>query len=178
MKEINKTRIKIFMLFAVMILIGIFCGMIINHFRKGDKVIYITDNEHLYDIAIEYLKEKYTEEEKELGQMEDMQIFFDYEGFGISEKGNKRYAYMWILEEAYYLEDGKLKSGSASSMAYKITFDMDSKVINVEVPEDGTYYVDSIKKMFPDDIEKKILNFQMDDKNLEKQVNDYYKGKA
>ena len=178
MKEINKTRIKIFILFAVMILIGIFCGMIINHFRKGGEVIYITDNEFLYDVAIEYLREQYTKEEQELSPKEDLQIFFDYEGFGISEKGDKRCAYMWILEEAYYIEDKELKSGSASSMAYKITFDKESKVIKVEIPEDGTYYVDSIRKMFPDDIEKKILNFEMDDKNLEKQVKEYYKDKV
>ena len=153
------------------LLVGILLGVIYGILNR--KVVYVTDNEFLYDIAIDYLKEKYTEEEKEYNQKQDYNIFFDYKGFGISVKGNKRFAYMWILEESYYKEDGELKSGSGSSMAYKITF-IDNKVVDIEIPKDGTYYVSSIRRMFPDDIENKVLNYTMDVTNLQKQVEEYY----
>ena len=165
----NKKKVIILL---IIVFIGILFGTIYVISKKNKRVNYITDYEFLYDIAIDYLKEKYTKEETEYNEKQDFNVFLDYKGFGISEKDGKRFAYMWILEESYYKEEGELKSGSGSSMPYKITF-VDNKVFDVEVPKDGTYYVSSIKEMFPDDIENKILNYNMDF-DLEKQVKDYY----
>jgi len=35
-------------------------------------------------------------------------MFIDYNGFGITEDDNYRYAYMWISEESYYVVDNKV----------------------------------------------------------------------
>ena len=132
------------------------------------------EEDYLYDIAIDYLKEKYTKEDNEhYSDKDDYQIFFDYEGFGTSAEGNNKYAYMWVSEESYYAEDGEVKIGSGSSMAYKVTFSGD-KVISVENPKDGTYYVPSINEMFPKGIAKKILNYNFDNSKLEKMVEEHY----
>lgn len=164
---------KTIIILIVILIIGIILGFAYGISRKKEEVSYITDNEFLYDVAIDYLKEKYTEEEKEYNEKQGFQIFFDYEGFGISEKDDKKFAYMWILEESYYVEDDKLKSGSGSSMPYKFTFE-GNEVVDYQIPEDGTYYVQSIKKMFPDDIENKILKFNIDSTKLDNEVKEYY----
>ena len=65
-------------------------------------------------------------------QKEDYQIFFDYKGFGISQKDNIKYAYMWILNESYYVENGKLEIGSGSSMPYKFRFDENNIIMEYE----------------------------------------------
>ena len=157
---------KIILGFLIIIFIVLFISIINN-------TQFITDSDYLYDVAIEFLKEKYTEEETEYNQKEDFQIFFEYTGFGISQEENIKYAYMWISEESCYVENGELKGGSGSSMPYKITFEND-KVIDFEVPQDGTYYTPSIKNMFPDEIAKEILNFNYDDTNLRNKINEHY----
>ena len=132
------------------------------------------EEKYLYDIAIDFLKEKYTREDSEhYSDKDDYQIFFDYEGFGTSKKDNNKFAYMWILEESYYAENGEVKIGSGSSMAYKITFSGD-KVINIETPKDGTYYVSSINEIFPKNIANKILNYNFNNTKLKNEVNEYY----
>lgn len=132
------------------------------------------EEKYLYDIAIDFLKEKYTKEDSErYSDKDDYQIFFDYEGFGTSKKDNNKFAYMWVLEESYYAENGEVKIGSGSSMAYKITFSED-KVINIETPKDGTYYVSSINELFPKNIANKILNYNFNNAKLKNEVNEHY----
>lgn len=73
------------------------------------------------------------------------------------------------------MENNEIISGSGSSMAYKFVFDKDEdRVIKYELPMDGSYYVSSIKKMFPRDIAKKVLSFSFSDDNLRNQVKQYY----
>ena len=60
-------------------------------------------------------------------------------------------------------------------MPYKFTFELDSnKVVKYEIPDDGSEYVPSIKRMFPDDIENKVLNYEWDSSKLMKEVKEYY----
>lgn len=154
------------------VVILIVCALVIV-LRNKREVNYVTDNEYLYDVAIDYLEEEYTEKETEDSQKEDFQIFFDYEGFGISEDGNIKYAYMWILKESYYVEGGEVKSGAGSSMPYKIKF-IDDVVVDFETSKDGSEYVSSIREMFPDDIEEKVLSFSLSDDELKQEVDEYY----
>ena len=105
--------------------------------------------------------------------MQDFQIFFDYEDFGIVEEDGAKYAYMWILEEAYYVENGEVKSGSGSSMAYKIKF-VNEEVDSYEIPKDGSEYTDSIKEMFPENLVETMLSFELDDTNIKGQVAEHY----
>lgn len=138
----------------------------------SNKENYITDYEHLYDTAVQYIIDNDTNPEK---NNDRYKMFVDYNGFGITEDENYRYVYMWIAEESYYIADNKIISGSGSSMPYKFTFELnDNKVIKIETPKDGNEYTSSIKEMYPDDIENKAINFQWKDDTLIKEVRNYY----
>ena len=138
----------------------------------SNKENYITDNEHLYDIAIQYIIDNDTNPEK---NNDRYKMFVDYNGFGITEDENYRYVYMWVAEESYYIADNKIIMGSGSSMPYKFTFELnDNKVIKIETPKYGNEYGSSIKEMYPDDIENKAINFQWKDDTLIKEVRNYY----
>ena len=143
--------------------------MIIGCKSKGN---YIKDNEYLYDTAIQYIIDNDTNPEK---NNDRYKMFVDYNGMGITEDENYRYAYMWIAEESYYIADNKIMSGSGSSMPYKFTFELnDNKIIKIETPKDGNEYISSIKEMYPDDIENKAINYQWKDDKLIKEVRNYY----
>ena len=136
------------------------------YFRWGN------NNEKLYDLAVQYLIDHDNNPER---FNEAYKLFIDYHDFGIREDDKYSYAYMWILAKSYYLENNEIISGSGSSMAYKFVFDKDEdRVIKYELPMDGSYYVSSIKKMFPRDIAKKVLSFSFSDDNLRNQVKQYY----
>ncbi|MCR5636479.1 MAG: hypothetical protein K6F76_04820 [Clostridiales bacterium] len=106
------------------VVMSIACGCA----NKKSDTAYLTGQDYLYDIAIDYLREEYMKEEESEKEnwepeLEDYQVFFDYKGFGISQENNKKYAYMWILEEAYYVVNGDYHPGSGSSMPYKSEFE-------------------------------------------------------
>lgn len=163
-----KKGIVICLIIAIIIVAVI---IVVNN--NKDDVVYVTDNEYLYDVAIDYLKEEYTEEDKENKDKDDFQIFFDYEGFGITVDENIKYAYMWIVEESYYIEDGEVKSGSGSSMPYKIKF-VDDVVVDFETAKDGAEYDTSIKEMFPEDVADKILTYNLSDEEIKTKVDEHY----
>lgn len=165
-----KNKKKIFLVIA-----GIFTLLLISYFIYNlfsNKTNYITDHEYLYDIAIDYLKNN--NEDDYYKNNEDYQLFTSYDEFGISEDKDYKYAYMWILEESYYVKNGKLYLGSGSSMAYKFTF-KDNKVLKYEIPKDGSYYSSSISKIFPKEISKKILNYNYNLKEEQtKKIQEHY----
>ena len=135
------------------------------------------DDKNLYDLAVQYLINNDSNSEK---FNDAYKSFIDYSGFGIREDNQYRYAYMWILEESYYLENNKIIFSSGSSMAYKFIFNKDNdELIKYELPMDGSYYVSSIKKMFPRDIARDILSFSKSKNrpssdNLRKQVKEHF----
>lgn len=170
---------RIIAIFAVIAVccavISITCGCA----NKKSDTAYLTGQDHLYDIAIDYLRDEYmnneqSEKEKWEPEIEDYQVFLDYKGFGISQENDKKYAYMWVLEEEYYVVKGDCHAGHGSSMPYKIEFEND-KPVNYEVPMDGTFYSSSIKEMFPDDIEDDILNYKpWEELSVDDKVKEYY----
>lgn len=163
----KKIGIIIFIIIIILLVVVAIATIMDN------KENWITNNDKLYAKAIEYIKK----ERKENGynnEEQDYQVFTDYKGFGIEEKDNKKYAYMWILEESYYVKNGKLRSSEGSSMPYKFTFENDD-VIDYEIPKDGTYYESSIRDMFPNSIENKVLMYNMDDSKLKTQVKEHYR---
>ena len=157
---------------CLILILIVVAAIIVSNNKKEVSHVNNTNNDYLYDIAIDYLKEEYTEED-EYKDKEDFQVFFDYEGFGITEDENIKYAYMWIVEESYYVEDNEVKSGSGSSMAYKIKF-VDDVVVNFEIPKDGSEYDESIREMFPEEIANKVLEFNLDDEELKSIVDEHY----
>jgi hypothetical protein len=167
----------VMVILVVLLIIGFICGIAVGLSRKNNIEKYgawITDNEYLYDKAIEYLKEEeYQNEYNKDKDKEDYQIFIDYKGFGIKEKDNKKYAYMYILQESYYVKNGKLRGSTASCIPYKFTFEND-EVVGYEVPDDGTNNTASIKNLFPDDIEDKVVGYMFDNTNLRNNVTKHY----
>ncbi len=153
----------------VVVILGVIICLLLFH--KG-KEYYITDHEHLYDAAVAYLIENDTNPEK---NRDRYKMFAEYEGFGITEDNEYRYAYLWISESSYYVKNNQLISGSGSSMPYKFTFLKDEvKVVCYEIPMDGSEYVPSIRKMFPKNIAKKVLKYQYQDDRLMEEVKEYY----
>lgn len=158
--------------FLILLIVAIILLIELVWYFKLNRGSYITDYEWLYDEAIQYIEDEIRTESNYENQ-EDFQVFTDYKGFGIQENDTKKYAYMWILEEEYYVENGKLQTGSGSSMPYKFTFE-NNQVIDYEIPKDGSYYVSSIKKMFPRGVASKILYFNMDNSKLDTKVKEHY----
>ena len=164
----NKRRV--ISLIISIIILGILSYSIYN--LTTSKINFITDYDYLYDAAIEYLK---TTNDDYYQNNEDYQLLISYEGFGLSEDDNYKYAYMWILKESYYTKSGKLYLGSRSSTAYKIIF-KDNKVSRYEIPQDGNRYQPSMKKMFPKEVYKKISKYDTSSLNIKnkKQVDKHY----
>ena len=157
-------------IFSLVIIFTISIGIFI--FYKNDKTVWITDNDFLYDKAVTYIVNQNTVNGYDKDK-NDYKVFADYNGFGIEEKGNKKYVYMWILEESYYVENNKLESSQGSSTLYKFTF-VNDEVVGYETLEDGSLYTSSMKKMLPDSIENEVFSFEMSDIKLKEQVKEYY----
>ena len=131
-------------------------------------------DEDYYKKAAEYVRVTKPKEEDHINTKPGYHKFVDYEGFGVEEEDGVTYAYMWIVDMSYYKEDGKVEQGSGSSMAYKVKF-KNGEVVDVENPTDGAGQQESIKKMFPSDVAKKVMSYNYDFDKLDKMVDDYYK---
>ena len=83
---------------------GAFVSLILfNKIYRNSKEYYITDNEYLYDVAVDYLKELDSNEINSEHDKNGYHFFIDYDGIAITEDNNNKYAYMWLLGESYYL---------------------------------------------------------------------------
>lgn len=136
---------------------------------KSEKVDFILGDEYLYDIAIEYIKNE-TNEEMKTRNEEGYPVFCDYHGFGIAQKGNQKYVYMWILTEVYR---SRTDIVYGKSMPYKFTFEND-EVVCYEVPQDGTGYSKSIEKIFPEEIVNQIFEFRLEKTTLQPEAEEYF----
>lgn len=169
----KKIKIILIILVIVLLIVGLVVWINVDLSHKSNEKYgyWITDSENLYDKAIEYLKEEKVNTHDK--NKEDYQVFYDYERFGIKDKDNKKYVYMYILEESYYVKNEKLRSSERSCIPYKFTFE-NNEVINYEIPKDGSEYENSIKEMFPDDIENKVLKYNFNISKLRKNVDQHY----
>ncbi len=153
------------------IILSIFIFLIIAFsviYSSTLKINLINESSELYDIAIDYLREREFKSNPDSSK-EDFNVFYSYHSFGIEKKGNYKYLYLWLYSGSYYLEeDDVLVISTGSSLPVKITI-KDNKVVNTEYPKDGNEYTKSIYKLFPRTIAKQILNF-----NNEKNINKLY----
>ena len=162
-KKLNKKIIFISIIFLIII-----CCIFI--FSNNKKINLIDDSDELYDLAITYLKNEQFKDNPD-SKLKDFNVFYSYYGFGIEEKSNTKYAYMWIYSQSYYLEEeNALAISGGVSMPYKFTF-KDNKILNVEIPKDGELYVQSVKELFPSIIADQVLNFDKS-KNINKLFNE------
>lgn len=135
---------------------------------------YLANSDFLYDTAIQYLLDQDNSPEK---VNKGYHRFADYQGLGITEDDAYKYAYMWIFDESFYVNDkDHIKVGTGGSMPYKFFFDKTTNtVIKYETPQDGTSYAPSIKKMFPSKVAKEMLKISsFDDTKLMAEVKEYY----
>lgn len=135
---------------------------------------YLKDSDFLYDTAVQYLLDQDNSPEQ---SNNDYQRFADYEGFGITQDNDYKYAYMWIFDMSFYVNDkDQIQIGTGGSMPYKFYFNRDTNaVIKYEIPKDGTAYGPSIKEMFPRKVARKILKVNnFDDTKLMSEVKSYY----
>ncbi len=167
----KKIKIILIILVIILVMASIFVRIHISLVNKKYGY-WIDNNDFLYDKAIEYLSKEEGKKADSVNK-DDYQVFYDYEGFGIKEKDNFKYAYMYILEESYYVKHEKLRSDEKSCMPYKFIFE-NNEVIGYEIPKDGTEYITSIKEMFPDDIENKVIKYNFNTSKLAKKVDEYY----
>lgn len=169
----KEIKIALIILGIVLFFVGIIGGIVVRFNNEKNGENYITDYEYLYDVAVEYLKNQDSKENTSDHQKDNYHFFVAYDGFGITEKDDTKYAYMWILGESYYLDKNEVKEASGYSIFHKFTF-KDNKVINVEIPKDGSEYVKSVKEMCPDKkMERKILNYDLK-LSVKDQVDTYY----
>lgn len=155
-KKKEKEKKYLFVISIVSFLIVL--AAIVSYFCFFQRESFINDYDYLYNEAITFLENNskdYTKEEN------DFKLFYSYEKLGISEDRNYKYAYLWILEESYYVKNNKVELGNSSSRPYKFTF-KDDKVIKEEIPQDGSYYKKSLKKIFPWKIRVKMNFLDLD----------------
>lgn len=87
-------------------------------------------------------------------------IFASYELFGYEVKNDRIFCYLWTHYGEYYLENGELMMGSASSVAcvlIAIPTDSGYVIIQHKEPRDGDLYSKSIREMFPQKYHQRIF---------------------
>lgn len=70
--------------------------------------------------------------------------------------------YIWAYIQEYYKEEGKVELGTGWSVPMEISIEdtlSEITIKNIFVPGDGDSYEKDIKKNFPSDIRKEVLNF-------------------
>ena len=152
-----------------LLIVGIIGGIVVilNNNRENEIKI---DADKYYSKAVKYLEENDDNVEK---NKEDYQLFIKYDGFNVAKEDNYIVAYMWILEQSYYVDNNELVEGTGSSMFYKFIFDND-KVKEYKLPEDGEEYASSIRKMCSDDsLANKVINY-VPSFDIESEVNNHY----
>lgn len=91
--------------------------------------------------------------------------------------------YMWILQETYYEDNGKIIEDSGSSIPYKITVEKyydEYLVVEVEMPGDGTNYEKDMKVLFPKSVRNDMNKVHIDGTverlqlEIEEQKDNYY----
>ncbi len=169
-------KIKFILILSILILLIIIISISVKILliKKSNEKYgnWIYDSDFLYDTAINYLKEENENSSQNRGK-DDYQVFYNYHGFGIKEKDNKKYAYMYISKESYFVKHNKLRTDEKSAMLYKFTFE-NNEVINYIAPKDGSEYQNSVKEMFPDDIENEALNFGSEKLEYSNAVEEHY----
>ena len=96
----------------------------------------------------------------------DIHNFASINVFSTEEKqSGDYYVYAWVLESAYSYESGVLAEKSASSYPcrFELLRENDSfRIVNADVPRDGSYNVEDRKKLFPGYVAEMIEKVQDD----------------
>ena len=114
---------------------------------------------------------------------ENAHTFVSMETYLIEEREDEIILYTWALVQTYYEENGEIIKDSASSIPHKFTLKKDLekyKVLNYEIPRDGSYYEKDMKKLFPISVLRKMNKVHTDGTierlifDIESQKENYY----
>ncbi len=97
---------------------------------------------------------------------ENSHIFSNIKVFSVEEKQNgDYYVYAWVFESAYSYKEGILseESGSSYPCRFELIKENESfRVVNADVPRDGSYNIEDRQKLFPGYVIKMIETVQED----------------
>ena len=137
------------------------------------------------DRVIEYRKEAM---ERQNQSFDDPKGFVEMHIFQIDKLDQEYIVYSQVLEEVYYLENGKItcECGSNIPTVYRLCRNINGQfeVISSKQPEDGERYAESLKEMFPRSVMRKFKSFNNKAKDAEmifrmkQQVQEYYRGRG
>ncbi len=92
--------------------------------------------------------------------------FSNIKVFSVEEKqSGDYYVYAWVFESAYLYKEGVLseESGSSYPCRFELIKENESfRVVNADVPRDGSYNIEDRKKLFPGYVIKMIETVQED----------------
>ena len=112
------------------------------------------------------IKEYLTQEDEKINIYENEKSFVAMRIYLITENAKNKYSvYTWVLQEKYYLENGKVLRNSSSSISYKFELlkENDKFIINdYDMPRDGSYYVKDMKHIFPNSVLRDMYNIRTD----------------
>ncbi len=138
----------------ILILISVILYFVNTKFSEK----YVKGKDYLYEVAAKYIKNDISSNNID-NKKPEFKTYISYDKFGITRKGKYNFAYMWILNDSYYKENGELKYAGGSSIFYKVKI-KDDKVIDYEIPMDGSNYDKSLKKMCKDlNMYNKVINY-------------------
>lgn len=140
---------------AVVLIIAVVVVVVIN-FGKYKENKY----SKFYSIA----EEKIVEQEKK-DNLNDYKTFVVMEKYGEKEDGNKLYVYAYVCAENYYKDsDGNVVIDSGFSIPHRFEFE-NEEYVGYKIPQDGSYYEESLNEMYPIEIKMK-MDFSQDKYNL------------
>ena len=166
-KKIKHTKsIFIFLMTTigvVLITLGVLFGIDITRMRNNEPVFFSTwgflyaPPINIEDAKIENaIKDYLILEDEENQHYDNEKSFVAMRTYLLKENSKSNYyVYAWVLQKKYYLEDGKVKEDSGSSIPYKfevVKTDNTYEVRDYDIPRDGSYYERDMKHIFPNSV--------------------------
>ena len=157
----------------ILLTLLILFGIDIMRMRNNEPVFFSTwgfkyaPPVNFADFNIENVIKKYLiEKDEENKHYENEKSFAAMKIYLINEDlNNHYYVYAWVLQEQYYLEDGKLIRDVGSSIPHKFELVKENDefiVKNYIIPRDGSYYVKDMKRIFPNSVLRDMDNIHTD----------------
>ena len=165
-KRMTKVIILISLIFVTLLtLIIIIFGSQSRGINNSDmypvyEQVYL-DKELTNELLRDYVLSKMSEPELD-SESENAANFTDFAIFSTEQKSSGNYyVYAWVIESTYTFDAGVLSEQSSSS--YPCRFELLSennafKIVNVNIPRDGSYYGEDINAFFPKYLKETIYN--------------------
>lgn len=177
-KKTNKTIKKITILFIILFIIILGFTLFHSKFETliNDDNYPIYEEVHIGKKVINPIIKKYILDNNLTEENDKLKNFASFHIYSIEKKkNNDYYVYTWVLEFSYESDKEVLYEQGASS--YPCRFELVKekegyKVINVDIPRDGSYYADDLKIYFPKYVRDKMENIHSGKDDIFNKLND------